>query len=90
MRIQAVLARRGGGNRVPRMRMRGFSFDVEMLWIGRELGYSICEVPINWTHMAGSKVNVVRDGMRMVADLVRIRQNAMRGLYGKALDSELP
>ncbi|MBA3340871.1 MAG: glycosyltransferase family 2 protein [Gemmatimonadaceae bacterium] len=64
-----------------RMKMRGFSFDVEMLRIGRELGYSIREVPVNWTHMAGSKVNVVRDGMLMVADLIRIRQNSLRGAY---------
>jgi dolichyl-phosphate beta-glucosyltransferase len=64
-----------------RMRMQGFSFDVEMLWIGRELGYSIREVPVNWTHMPGSKVNVVRDGMHMVADLIRIRQNSLRGVY---------
>lgn len=73
-----------------RMRMRGFSFDVEMLWIGRELGYSIREVPINWTHMAGSKVNVVRDGIRMVADLVRIRQNSVRGQYRRPGDPEAP
>ena len=64
-----------------RMRMRGFSFDVEMLMIGRALGYSIREVPVSWTHMPGSKVNVVRDGIRMVADLVRIRQNFLRGAY---------
>ncbi len=64
-----------------RMRMRGYSFDVEMLLIGRELGYDIREVSVNWTHQPGSKVAVVADGMRMVADLVRVRQNAARGLY---------
>lgn len=64
-----------------RMRMRGYSFDVEMLLIGRELGYDIREVSVNWTHQAGSKVAVVSDGMRMVADLVRVRRNAARGLY---------
>lgn len=36
---------------------------------------------MNWTHQPGSKVAVVADGLRMVADLVRIRQNAARGLY---------
>lgn len=64
-----------------RMTMRGYSFDVEMLLIGRELGYDIREVSVNWTHQAGSKVAVVSDGMRMVADLVRVRRNAARGLY---------
>lgn len=75
---------------VSRMRMDGFSFDVEMLWIGRQLGYAILEVPINWTHVPGSKVKVVPDGMRMVADLVRIRQNSLRGYYQRAIDPELP
>lgn len=64
-----------------RMRMHGYSFDVEMLLIARELGYVISEVSVNWTHQAGSKVAVVSDGMRMVADLVRVRRNAARGLY---------
>lgn len=64
-----------------RMRMCGYSFDVEMLLIGRELGYDIREVSVNWTHQPGSKVDVVSDGMRMVADLVRVRRNSSRGLY---------
>lgn len=64
-----------------RMRMHGYSFDVEMLLIARELDYDIREVSVNWTHQAGSKVAVVSDGMRMVADLVRVRRNSARGLY---------
>ena len=64
-----------------RMRMQRYSFDVEMLVVGRELGYDIREVSVNWTHQPGSKVAVVADGIRMVADLVRVRQNAARGLY---------
>jgi dolichyl-phosphate beta-glucosyltransferase len=64
-----------------RMRMHGYSFDVEMLLIGRELGYDIREVAVNWTHQHGSKVSVVSDGMRMVADLMRIRRNSAAGLY---------
>jgi|SRR5687767_10627856 len=64
-----------------RMRMHGYSFDVEMLLIARGLGYDIREVSVNWTHKHGSKVAVVPDGMRMVADLLRIRRNEVRGLY---------
>jgi len=64
-----------------RMRMHGYSFDVEMLLIARELGYEIREVSVNWTHKPGSKVTVVTDGVRMVADLIRVRRNSARGLY---------
>lgn len=51
----------------------GFSFDFEALMIARDLGYRIAEVPIRWAHQEGSKVSLLRDGMRMLRDLVRLR-----------------
>jgi hypothetical protein len=45
------------------------------------MGYQIREVSVNWTHQPDSKVNVVADGARMVADLMRVRRNAMAGVY---------
>jgi dolichyl-phosphate beta-glucosyltransferase len=64
-----------------RMRMAGFSFDVEVLLMAQRRGYRIAEVPINWVHQPGSKVRVVRDSIRMAADLVAIRTNCLRGEY---------
>ena len=49
-------------------RVDGFAFDREALFIDRRL-----EVPIRWSHKDGSKVSMVRDGLRMLADLSRIR-----------------
>ena len=43
-----------------RMRMSGFSFDVEVLMMAQRRGYRIAEVPVNWTHQPGSKVNLAR------------------------------
>lgn len=51
----------------------GFSFDIEALFIARLRGYKIAEVPIVWAHQPGSKVSLVRDGARMVWDLVKLR-----------------
>lgn len=51
----------------------GFSFDFEALMIARDLGYRIAEVPIRWAHQEGSKVSLLRDGVRMLRDLVRLR-----------------
>ena len=67
-----------------RMRMDGFSFDVEVLLMAERKGYRVDEVPVNWTHQPGSKINVVADGLRMAADLFRIRSYALRGLYDEA------
>jgi dolichyl-phosphate beta-glucosyltransferase len=50
-----------------------FAFDSEALLIARRLGYEISEVPIRWSHKDGSKVNMIRDGSRMILDLCQIR-----------------
>jgi dolichyl-phosphate beta-glucosyltransferase len=64
-----------------RMRIRGFSFDVEVLMMAQRRGYSIAEVPVNWTHQPGSKVNLVVDSARMLRDLFIIRGRYLSGQY---------
>jgi dolichyl-phosphate beta-glucosyltransferase len=64
-----------------RMRVRGFSFDVEVLMMAQRRGYRIAEVPVNWTHQPGSKVNLVTDSARMLGDLFVIRGRYMSGQY---------
>jgi glycosyltransferase involved in cell wall biosynthesis len=61
--------------------LTGWAFDVEILRIARQRGYSICEVPIHWHHSSESKISVLRDSWRMFLDLLAIRRNARRGLY---------
>jgi len=51
----------------------GFSFDVEILMIAQKAGMKIDEVPINWTNVEGSKVNLVRDSLRMLRDVLHFR-----------------
>ena len=64
-----------------RMRMNGFSFDVEVLMMAQRQGHRIAEVPVNWTHQPGSKVNLVLDSARMARDLFVIRGRYVRGEY---------
>jgi dolichyl-phosphate beta-glucosyltransferase len=56
-----------------RCRIDGFAFDSEALYIARRLDYTIAEVPIRWSHKDGSKVSMVRDGLKMLRDLSTIR-----------------
>ena len=56
-----------------RCKLEGFSFDFEALMVARDLGYRIDEVPIRWSHQEGSKVVLLRDGPRMLRDLVKLR-----------------
>ena len=60
----------------------GWSFDVELLAIARLRGYTITEIGIPWYYNSGSKINVLRDSLRMFLDLLAIRRNARRGVYG--------
>jgi dolichyl-phosphate beta-glucosyltransferase len=64
-----------------RIRMNGYSFDVEVLVMARRQGYGIVEVPVNWTHKAGSKVRLTADSLRMALDLFRIRAYCLSGKY---------
>lgn len=64
-----------------RQRMERFSFDVEILYIAKKLGYTIREVPVRWFNEANSRVSILRDSARMLFDLVMIRCNDILGLY---------
>ena len=59
----------------------GFGFDAEILFLAKRNGLNIRETPVRWSHAEGSKVNVLRDGLRMFLDLIRIRWNAIVGRY---------
>ena len=53
--------------------LNGWAFDMEALHIAQRLGFSIKEAPVHWYHRPGSKIHFVRDGLRMLADVFRIR-----------------
>jgi len=56
-------------------------FDVEVLFIARKLGYRIKEVPVEWDYRRSRRVNLLKDSLRGVYDLLRIRLADWRGAY---------
>lgn len=64
-----------------RQTLHGWSFDIELLYIARRHGYRVVEIPIHWYHFSDSKVNALRDAVRMISDIFRIHANARRGTY---------
>lgn len=56
-------------------------FDVEILHLAMRHGYRVVETPVYWKHVGGSKVNPLRDSIRMFADVLRVRYHAFRGHY---------
>jgi glycosyltransferase involved in cell wall biosynthesis len=55
------------------VRLDGFAFDVELLWLARRRGVRVAEVPVTWRHADRSKVSPVVDAAKMFRDIVRIR-----------------
>ncbi len=50
-----------------------YAFDVELVWLARGAGYRVVEVGVEWRNDPASRVHVVRDGCRMLLDVMRMR-----------------
>jgi glycosyltransferase involved in cell wall biosynthesis len=68
------------------MTIERWGFDPEILFIGLLRGFWIIEVPVSWAHDARTRISYIRDGFRMLQELVVIRWNAFRGVYGKQVE----
>jgi dolichyl-phosphate beta-glucosyltransferase len=66
-----------------RQTMTGWSFDVEVLFIARRLGYRIVEVPIPWIYNPESRIHLAQDSYRMAIDLFTIRWKGVRRQYDR-------
>jgi dolichyl-phosphate beta-glucosyltransferase len=74
-------------------RIERWGFDPEILFIARKRGYSIREVPVTWGHDERSRISYLRDGLKMLEEIVFIRWNALTGVYNrpvKELSQEMP
>jgi len=50
----------------------GFSFDLELFLLANKQNVSISEVPVKYIHNSESKVKIIRDTIKMLADLITI------------------
>jgi len=58
-----------------RQQLDGFAFDVEVLLLAENLGFKTVDLPVRWINSPETKVKIVRDSLRMLIDVVRIRKN---------------
>lgn len=58
-----------------------WAFDVELLYVARRMRYPIAEVPVHWTEIPGSKVNVARAIVNMTSDLAAMRVRYLLGVW---------
>ncbi len=64
-------------------RIERWGFDPELLFVALKRGYSVREVPVTWGHDERSKMSYLKDGVKMLEELVYIRWNAFTGVYDR-------
>jgi dolichyl-phosphate beta-glucosyltransferase len=70
-----------------RVRIDGFGFDLECLFVARYLGLRIAQMPIVFRYRdEPSTVRFARDAVTMISDLIRIRVRGWTGAYRVGLD----
>tara|TARA_B110000483_G_scaffold21415_1_gene24253 strand:+ start:12 stop:743 length:732 start_codon:yes stop_codon:yes gene_type:complete len=56
-----------------KMKEYGYIHDIEILILIRKNKFTVLELPINWVHKDGSKINIIKDSIKMLIDLFRLK-----------------
>ena len=64
-------------------RIERFGFDPEILFLAKRHGLRAVEIPVRWAHHPHTKLNVLRDSLRMFWEVLSIRWNWLLGRYPK-------
>lgn len=66
---------------LPRMRVRGWSFDAELFTIARAHRLKVVQLPVQWTDQGKSKVRLKRDVLGSFRELLQILGRSALGRY---------
>jgi dolichyl-phosphate beta-glucosyltransferase len=77
-----AFSRRAAQAIFPSQQIERWGFDPEIIYVAQRLGFKIVEVPVRWAHSAGTRLHPIRDGIHAFWDVLAIRNNALRGIYG--------
>lgn len=67
----------------PQLRVKGWGFDVELLFLGRISGFEFAEVPVVWSDDRKSKVKLWKDIPKSFYDLVYVRYSSISAPFSK-------
>ncbi|KAI8589274.1 glycosyltransferase family 2 protein [Geranomyces variabilis] len=76
-----MLTRSAAARIFPNMHVEGWIFDIELLLIALKIHIPVAEVAVNWHEVDGTKMDLVRDSLRMLRDLLIIRGNYWLGRW---------
>lgn len=56
-------------------------FDVELLYLAKKYGFKIAEEKVEWNYVDTERVQVIKDALAAIYDMLRIRWNDLTGKY---------
>lgn len=62
-------------------RIDDWSFDAEILFLAKKMGYEIIEIPVRWKNDRATKVRLIHDIIHSLKGLLLIRIDSARRLY---------
>jgi glycosyltransferase involved in cell wall biosynthesis len=78
-----AFTRRSAQTIFPLQKIERWGFDPEILYLAEKLHFKVSEIPVAWSHREGTRINPLRDGIRMFGEILRIRWYALRGNYSE-------
>jgi dolichyl-phosphate beta-glucosyltransferase len=70
----------------PRLTLDGFAFDIEVLCVAKTQKLRLREVPVEFRYFSEpTTVAFMRDSVRALADLVRVKIKSLNGDYSRPL-----
>ncbi|MBV8478176.1 MAG: glycosyltransferase family 2 protein, partial [Acidobacteria bacterium] len=79
-----AFSRRAVESIFPLQKIEGWGFDPELIFLAERKGLKVVEVAVRWAHEAGGSIHPVRDGLRMLLEVLRVRCYWMAGKYSGA------
>jgi dolichyl-phosphate beta-glucosyltransferase len=71
-------------------RVDGFAFDVEVLWLARQLSLEVTEVHVQAMDRQGSKVQMVADALAMLGEVWTVRRTRTTRVHGDVGSAWIP
>ncbi len=70
-----------GRKLIEKAKIKGWTFDVELLYIAKKNGMSIKELPVNWQNKSGTKFRMVGDSLKTFIEVIKIKFYHLLGRY---------
>jgi dolichyl-phosphate beta-glucosyltransferase len=72
----------------PLQNIERWGFDPEILYLAKKFRFSVAEIPVLWSHREGTQIHPLRDGIRMLGEVMRVRWNSICGRYALPVPHE--